>query len=82
MWVMWGMRGTWGTLCGAGGDVLVSSPLVLSLQARRTYRKYFRSSASTCLANFIYRRLVSGAGGEGTTLPSQPPALLGAPVLR
>ncbi|XP_039559109.1 unconventional myosin-Ia isoform X1 [Passer montanus] len=27
-------------------------------QARRTYRKYFRSSASTCLANFIYRRLV------------------------
>ncbi|XP_066063374.1 unconventional myosin-Ia [Chamaea fasciata] len=27
-------------------------------QARRTYRRYFRSSASTCLANFIYRRLV------------------------
>ncbi|XP_038020347.1 unconventional myosin-Ia isoform X1 [Motacilla alba alba] len=27
-------------------------------QARRTYRKYFRSGASTCLANFIYRRLV------------------------
>ncbi|XP_074387009.1 unconventional myosin-Ia isoform X1 [Zonotrichia albicollis] len=27
-------------------------------QARKTYRKYFRSSASTCLANFIYRRLV------------------------
>nr|XP_030115172.3 unconventional myosin-Ia [Taeniopygia guttata] len=27
-------------------------------QARRTYRKYFRSNASTCLANFIYRRLV------------------------
>ncbi|XP_059727716.1 unconventional myosin-Ia isoform X1 [Haemorhous mexicanus] len=27
-------------------------------QARRAYRKYFRSSASTCLANFIYRRLV------------------------
>ncbi|XP_030920983.1 unconventional myosin-Ia isoform X1 [Geospiza fortis] len=27
-------------------------------QARRTYRKYFRSSASTSLANFIYRRLV------------------------
>lgn len=27
-------------------------------QARRTYRKYFRSSASTCVANFIYRRLV------------------------
>ncbi|XP_053860695.1 unconventional myosin-Ia isoform X2 [Vidua macroura] len=27
-------------------------------KARRTYRKYFRSNASTCLANFIYRRLV------------------------
>ncbi|XP_064590808.1 unconventional myosin-Ia isoform X1 [Zonotrichia leucophrys gambelii] len=27
-------------------------------QARKTYRKYFRSSASTCLANFIYRSLV------------------------
>ncbi|XP_068068659.1 unconventional myosin-Ia [Anomalospiza imberbis] len=27
-------------------------------QARRTYRKYFRSNASTCVANFIYRRLV------------------------
>ncbi|XP_058678073.1 unconventional myosin-Ia isoform X1 [Ammospiza caudacuta] len=27
-------------------------------QARKTYRKYFRSSASTCLANFIYQRLV------------------------
>ncbi|XP_053823425.1 unconventional myosin-Ia isoform X1 [Vidua chalybeata] len=27
-------------------------------QARRTYRKYFRSNASTCLANFIYRQLV------------------------
>ncbi|KAM7028431.1 unconventional myosin-Ia [Acridotheres tristis] len=27
-------------------------------QARRTYRKYFRSSASTRLANFIYWRLV------------------------
>ncbi|XP_058716998.1 unconventional myosin-Ia [Poecile atricapillus] len=27
-------------------------------QARGTYRKYFRSSASTCVANFIYRRLV------------------------
>ncbi|NXG99651.1 MYO1A protein, partial [Loxia leucoptera] len=27
-------------------------------KARRTYRKYFRSGASTCLANFIYRRLV------------------------
>ncbi|XP_064590809.1 unconventional myosin-Ia isoform X2 [Zonotrichia leucophrys gambelii] len=26
-------------------------------QARKTYRKYFRSSASTCLANFIYRSL-------------------------
>ncbi|XP_053823426.1 unconventional myosin-Ia isoform X2 [Vidua chalybeata] len=27
-------------------------------KARRTYRKYFRSNASTCLANFIYRQLV------------------------
>ncbi|OWK51841.1 Unconventional myosin-Ia [Lonchura striata] len=27
-------------------------------KARRTYRKYFRSNASACLANFIYRRLV------------------------
>ncbi|XP_017692109.1 PREDICTED: unconventional myosin-Ia [Lepidothrix coronata] len=27
-------------------------------QARRTYRRYFRTSASTFLANFIYRRLV------------------------
>ncbi|TRZ13957.1 hypothetical protein HGM15179_013146 [Zosterops borbonicus] len=27
-------------------------------QARRTYRRYFRSTASTNLANFIYRRLV------------------------
>ncbi|NXE99254.1 MYO1A protein, partial [Menura novaehollandiae] len=27
-------------------------------KVRRTYRKYFRASASTCLANFIYQRLV------------------------
>ncbi|NXC28641.1 MYO1A protein, partial [Campylorhamphus procurvoides] len=27
-------------------------------KARRMYRRYFRTSASTCLANFIYRRLV------------------------
>lgn len=62
--------------------ISMSSPLALSPQARRTYRRYFRSTASTNLANFIYRRLVSGAGGEGATVPSQPPALgLDAPVL-
>jgi len=33
-------------------------------QVRRAYRRCFRSGASSCLANFIYRRLVSGAGGE------------------
>ncbi|NXT59952.1 MYO1A protein, partial [Chaetops frenatus] len=65
----WGQMGTGGcggcggrgdTLVfgGAGGDTQLSSPLALSPQARRTYRRYFRSSASTCLANFIYRRLV------------------------
>ncbi|XP_051497410.1 unconventional myosin-Ia [Apus apus] len=27
-------------------------------QVRRAYRRYFRSGASACLANFIYRRLV------------------------
>ncbi|NXB64136.1 MYO1A protein, partial [Struthidea cinerea] len=27
-------------------------------KVRRTYRRHFRSSASACLANFIYRRLV------------------------
>ncbi|KAJ7426837.1 hypothetical protein WISP_11998 [Willisornis vidua] len=27
-------------------------------QVRRRYRRYFRTGASTCLANFIYRRLV------------------------
>ncbi|NXB11103.1 MYO1A protein, partial [Cnemophilus loriae] len=27
-------------------------------KVRRTYRRYFRSNASTCVANFIYRRLV------------------------
>uniref|UniRef100_A0A672UTB3 Unconventional myosin-Ia n=1 Tax=Strigops habroptila TaxID=2489341 RepID=A0A672UTB3_STRHB len=38
-------------------------------QVRRVYRRYFRSDASTRLANFIYRRLVSGAGGIGGTEP-------------
>lgn len=62
-----------------GGEVLVSPPSPpltsvptadLSPQVRRVYRRYFRSGASACLANFIYRRLVSGAGGD--TAPSQP----------
>lgn len=33
-------------------------------QVRREYRRYFRTGASARLANFIYRRLVSGAGGK------------------
>uniref|UniRef100_A0A803V9A9 Unconventional myosin-Ia n=1 Tax=Ficedula albicollis TaxID=59894 RepID=A0A803V9A9_FICAL len=47
------------------GLVVVSGVLSagLSPQARRTYRKYFRSSASTRVANFIYRGLVSGGHG-------------------
>lgn len=75
---MWGMWGT-GHPCPRWGwwRCPVSSPLAPSPQARRTYRRYFRSSASTCVANFIYRSLVSGAGerGQVTTVPSQPPAL-------
>ncbi|KAM6233454.1 LOW QUALITY PROTEIN: unconventional myosin-Ia [Porphyrio hochstetteri] len=39
-------------------------------QVRRVYRRYFRSAASTCLANFIYRRLVQKfLVGLGRNLP-------------
>lgn len=45
-------------------------------QVRRAYRRYFRAGASARLANFIYRRLVSRAGGgRGGTAPSSPPSL-------
>ncbi|KAI1229839.1 Unconventional myosin-Ia [Lamprotornis superbus] len=65
----WAMWGTWRQGLGNVGDgtplsfvglVVMSDVLTtgLSPQARRTYRKYFRSSASTRLANFIYWRLV------------------------
>ncbi|XP_072775726.1 unconventional myosin-Ia isoform X4 [Taeniopygia guttata] len=39
-------------------SVLILQAYARGWKARRTYRKYFRSNASTCLANFIYRRLV------------------------
>lgn len=52
----------WG---GCGGEVPVPALTAASPQVRRMYRRYFRSGASTRLANFIYRRLVSRAGGEG-----------------
>lgn len=47
-----------------------TADLSLSLQVRRAYRRYFRSGASACLANFIYRRLVSGDRGD--VAPSHP----------
>lgn len=52
----------WG---GCGGEVPVPALTAAPPQVRRMYRRYFRSGAGTRLANFIYRRLVSRAGGEG-----------------
>ncbi|NXO51626.1 MYO1A protein, partial [Aramus guarauna] len=51
-------------------SVLVIQAYARGWKVRRAYRRYFRSAASACLANFIYRRLVQKfLVGLGRTLP-------------